>query len=85
MLWHADAPTHFSRLRGQCGNQIGAKFWEVIADEHGIDPTGTLCKRTIFFRMFANLDGFFGELKSKSSNEMSLGVQLECLYQYFTT
>ena len=25
---------------GQCGNQIGAKFWEVIADEHGIDPTG---------------------------------------------
>ena len=26
---------------GQCGNQVGAKFWEVIADEHGIDPTGT--------------------------------------------
>ena len=25
----------------RCGNQIGAKFWEVIADEHGIDPTGT--------------------------------------------
>ena len=24
----------------RCGNQIGAKFWEVIADEHGIDPTG---------------------------------------------
>ena len=21
--------------------QIGAKFWEVISDEHGIDPTGT--------------------------------------------
>merc|ERR1712084_132377 len=26
---------------GQCGNQVGAKFWEVISDEHGIDPTGT--------------------------------------------
>ena len=26
---------------GQCGNQIGANFWEVISDEHGIDPTGT--------------------------------------------
>ncbi|CAK0900672.1 unnamed protein product [Prorocentrum cordatum] len=27
---------------GQCGNQIGAKFWERrISDEHGIDPTGT--------------------------------------------
>jgi len=25
---------------GQCGNQIGSKFWEVICDEHGIDPTG---------------------------------------------
>jgi len=25
---------------GQCGNQIGAKFWEVMAAEHGIDPTG---------------------------------------------
>ena len=20
---------------GQCGNQIGAKFWEVISEEHG--------------------------------------------------
>ncbi|KAG5396388.1 hypothetical protein IGI04_018202, partial [Brassica rapa subsp. trilocularis] len=25
---------------GQCGNQIGAKFWEVICNEHGIDPSG---------------------------------------------
>ncbi|CAN6484023.1 unnamed protein product [Victoria cruziana] len=25
---------------GQCGNQIGSKFWEVICEEHGIDPTG---------------------------------------------
>ena len=23
---------------GQCGNQIGAKFWEVISDEHGALP-----------------------------------------------
>merc|ERR1712142_1314408 len=30
-----------SMMAGQCGNQIGAKFWEVISDEHGIDPTGT--------------------------------------------
>jgi len=28
---------------GQAGNQIGAKFWEVISDEHGVDPTGTYC------------------------------------------
>ncbi|KAG6497889.1 hypothetical protein ZIOFF_045795 [Zingiber officinale] len=25
---------------GQCGNQIGGKFWEVVSDEHGIDPKG---------------------------------------------
>uniref|UniRef100_A0A6N2KPG3 Tubulin beta chain n=1 Tax=Salix viminalis TaxID=40686 RepID=A0A6N2KPG3_SALVM len=25
---------------GQCGNQIGAKFWEVICNEHGIDQNG---------------------------------------------
>ncbi|XP_012675041.2 tubulin beta chain-like [Clupea harengus] len=25
---------------GQCGNQIGSKFWEVIIDEHGINPAG---------------------------------------------
>ena len=26
---------------GQCGNQIGSSFWESIAEEHGISPTGT--------------------------------------------
>jgi len=26
---------------GQCGNQIGQKFWEVISDEHGIQPDGS--------------------------------------------
>ncbi|XP_012548036.1 tubulin beta chain-like [Bombyx mandarina] len=25
---------------GQCGNQIGSKFWEIISDEHGVDTTG---------------------------------------------
>jgi tubulin beta len=26
---------------GQCGNQIGTKFWELIASEHGIDQKGS--------------------------------------------
>lgn len=26
---------------GQCGNNIGSKFWEVISEEHGIDPAGS--------------------------------------------
>lgn len=25
---------------GQCGNQIGTKFWETISEEHGIDSSG---------------------------------------------
>ena len=25
---------------GQCGNQIGSKFWEIITDEHGMNPDG---------------------------------------------
>ena len=25
---------------GQCGNQIGQKFWEIITDEHGMDSDG---------------------------------------------
>jgi tubulin beta len=25
---------------GQCGNQIGCKFWETICEEHGVGPTG---------------------------------------------
>lgn len=26
---------------GQCGNQIGAKFWEYISEEHGLQTDGT--------------------------------------------
>ena len=25
---------------GQCGNQVGYKFWENIAQEHGINKSG---------------------------------------------
>jgi tubulin beta len=38
---------HFEKMReivhvqaGQCGNQIGAKFWEVVAQEHSVDSSG---------------------------------------------
>ncbi|KAL0590953.1 Tubulin beta-2A chain [Plecturocebus cupreus] len=35
------AHRHTAKLVDQCGNQIGAKFWKVISDEHEIDPTGS--------------------------------------------
>jgi tubulin beta len=25
---------------GQCGNQIGNQFWQMVAEEHGLDPNG---------------------------------------------
>lgn len=24
---------------GQCGNQVSYKFWEALAEEHGVDPS----------------------------------------------
>jgi tubulin beta len=28
---------------GQCDNQTGIKFWEVVSDEHGIGGGGEYC------------------------------------------
>jgi tubulin beta len=28
---------------GQCGNQMGTKFWEVVRDEHGIGDGSEYC------------------------------------------
>jgi tubulin beta len=28
---------------GQCGNQMGTKFWEVVCDEHDIGGSGEYC------------------------------------------
>jgi len=28
---------------GQCGNQMGTKFWEVVCDENGIGGGGEYC------------------------------------------
>ena len=50
-------PHSYEPQAGQCGNQIGAKFWEIISDEHGmsvdhsnieINIKGTL---TIYFTL----------------------------------
>ena len=43
---------------GQCGNQIGCKFWETVAFEHGLDKLGIytgsnaeqLEKLSVFYR-----------------------------------
>ncbi|VVD02951.1 unnamed protein product, partial [Leptidea sinapis] len=48
---------------GQCGNQIGSKFWEVISHEHGINTTG----------MYVGTDPILQERLSVYYNEASSG------------
>ncbi|CAI6098141.1 unnamed protein product, partial [Clonostachys chloroleuca] len=45
MFWPQQPPTAVEMLRvhlqtGQCGNQIGAAFWQTISGEHGLDSNG---------------------------------------------
>ncbi|XP_046917005.2 LOW QUALITY PROTEIN: tubulin beta-1 chain [Dermatophagoides farinae] len=49
---------------GQCGNQIGVKFWEVITDEHAIKSDGS-----------CDSDGYRSQLDRKNVyfNEASMG------------
>jgi tubulin beta len=51
---------------GQCGNQIGYKFWESISLEHGIDTqtgfyTGSneaqIAKSNVYFNQIDNING----------------------------
>jgi len=53
---------------GQCGNQIGAKFWEVISDEHGADPNTA---KSILY-MHRHLVHLRMLIKSQSNTEHTL-------------
>ena len=44
---------------GQCGNQIGAKFWEIISDEHGINSSGKYIGDTDL--QLENINVYFNE------------------------
>ena len=48
---------------GQCGNQIGSKFWEVISDEHGIQPDGTFKGETDL--QLERIDVYYNEANSE--------------------
>ena len=54
---------------GQCGNQIGAKFWETLSDEHGVSPTGAFFLREGVFFFFSSLFfRFRAHLKKEGSS-----------------
>ena len=54
---------------GQCGNQIGSKFWEITSDEHGLLPDGTyagdsdlqLERIEVIFRLIHSRDMYFNK------------------------
>jgi tubulin beta len=60
---------------GQCGNQIGAKFWEVMSDEHGIDPTGTYIGDTDL--QLERIDVYYNEATSSRYVPRAILMDLE--------
>ncbi|POI35866.1 hypothetical protein CIB84_000383 [Bambusicola thoracicus] len=60
---------------GQCGNQIGAKFWEVISDEHGIDIAGNY--RGNASLQLERINVYFNEAYSHKYVPRSILVDLE--------
>ena len=60
---------------GQCGNQIGSKFWEVISDEHGIDPAGKYVGEDD--NQLANINVYYNEANGGRYVPRSVCVDLE--------
>ena len=59
---------------GQCGNQIGAKFWEIISDEHGIDPTGAYAGTSDL--QMERIDVYYTEAQGLSPESKARGEKL---------
>lgn len=60
---------------GQCGNQIGSKFWEIISEEHGIDETGKYVGDSDL--QLARSDVYFSEGSHGNYVPRSIMVDLE--------
>jgi len=60
---------------GQCGNQIGSKFWETISKEHGIDESGAYTGTSSLQR--DRVDVYYTEAKSGRYVPRGILVDLE--------
>ncbi|CAD8068237.1 unnamed protein product [Paramecium primaurelia] len=60
---------------GQCGNQIGTKFWEEIAQEHRIDENGQLIEQEHEFQQY--LDVYFNEVNGNRYIPRNVLIDLE--------
>merc|ERR1712032_900386 len=59
---------------GQYGNQIGAKFWEIISDEHGIDPNGAYAGTSEL--QMERIDVYYNEAQGLSPESKARGERL---------
>ncbi|KAF2884857.1 hypothetical protein ILUMI_21334 [Ignelater luminosus] len=60
---------------GQCGNQIGSKFWEIISDEHGIDPYGRYIGKTA--EQLERINVYYNEASGGNFVPRSVLIDLE--------
>lgn len=60
---------------GQCGNQIGSKFWEIISDEHGIGPDGQAIEQSSLQK--ERIDVYYNEATDAKYVPRAVLVDLE--------
>ncbi|XKL67372.1 hypothetical protein PGB90_002863 [Kerria lacca] len=60
---------------GQCGNQIGSKFWEIISGEHGIDNIGNYCGNNHL--QLDRIDVYYSEAETGKYVPRAILVDLE--------
>lgn len=60
---------------GQCGNQIGSKFWNLISEEHGIDKNGKYIGENS--NQLERLDVYYNDTGNEKYVPRSLMIDLE--------
>nr|UXY86799.1 tubulin beta subunit [Cryptomonas paramecium] len=60
---------------GQCGNQIGAKFWEIISDEHGINSSGFYGEK--YANQRERIDVYYNEIANGRYVPRAILIDLE--------
>jgi tubulin beta len=60
---------------GQCGNQVGSKFWETIMAEHGLNDTGEYVGDKDVKQ--EKLSVYFNEIRGQKYSPRSVNVDLE--------
>jgi len=60
---------------GQCGNQVGGKFWETISGEHGVDQTGRYVGTSD--NQLERINVYYNEASSKKYVPRAVLIDLE--------